>query len=359
MSDRFLAPSGAMAIVIAVILSNAVSSAGQARSAAPTVKKAAATATWTPPRTPDGRPDLQGVWLIRTATPLERPKALEGRQFLTAEEVAELRKRADRIFNTGNSDFAGGDTVFLAALANVEQYKNPNTTHGATEMVEREFDNRTSLIVDPPDGRIPPFTAAAQQRQAAARAAGQRPPAGPEELSTAHRCLSWSVPRLGGRYGAGDLAYYQILQTPGYVVFFMETGDEARIVPLDDRPHLSQGLRQWRGDSRGRWEGNTLVVDTTNFSDKVLIRGISSDPTEALHITERLTRVNANTIDYQFTIDDPKTWTRPWTAAVPMVKTDEHMYEYACHEGNYGMVGILAGARAEERAAEERVKKER
>src|SRR3989442_6597650 len=215
MSDRFLAPSGAMAIVIAVILSNAVSSAGQARSAAPTVKKAAATATWTPPRTPDGRPDLQGVWLIRTATPLERPKALEGRQFLTAEEVVELRKRADRIFNTGNSDFAGGDTVFLTALANVEQYKNPNTTHGAEHMVEREFDNRTSLIVDPPDGRIPPLTPAAQQRQAAARAA-QGPPAGPEDLATPLRCLSWSVPRLGGRYGAGDLAYYQILQTPGY-----------------------------------------------------------------------------------------------------------------------------------------------
>jgi len=198
MNDRVPAPFGAIAVAVAVMLSATVSSAGQARSAAPAVKNDAEKARWTPPRTPDGRPDLQGVWLIRTATPLERPKALEGRQFLTADEVVELRQRADRIFNTGNSDFAGGDNVFLAALANVEQYKNPNTTHGATEMVEREFDNRTSLIVDPPDGRIPPFTAAAQQRQAATRAAGQRPPTGPEELSTAHRCSPGACRGLAG-----------------------------------------------------------------------------------------------------------------------------------------------------------------
>jgi hypothetical protein len=354
MSDRFLAPSGAMAIVIAVILSTGVSSAGQARSAAPTVKKAAATATWTPPRTPDGRPDLQGVWLIRTATPLERPKALEGRQFLTAEEVVELRKRADRIFNTGNSDFAGGDTVFLTALANVEQYKNPNTTHGAEHMVEREFDNRTSLIVDPPDGRIPPLTPAAQQRQAAARAAAQRPPARAEELSNAHRCLSWSVPRLGGRYGAGDLAYYQILQTPGYVVLFMEAGDEARIIPLDGRPHLPAHLRQWKGDSRGRWEGDTLVIDTTNFSRHSNFMGSS----DGLHLVERFTRVAADTIDYHMTISDETTWTRSWTALVPLKKTSARLYEFGCHEGNAEMiVGMLRAARADEKAAQEAAKK--
>jgi len=354
MNDRVPAPFGAIAVAVAVMLSATVSSAGQARSAAPAVKNDAEKARWTPPRTPDGRPDLQGVWLIRTATPLERPKALEGRQFLTADEVVELRQRADRIFNTGNSDFAGGDNVFLAALANVEQYKNPNTTHGATEMVEREFDNRTSLIVDPPDGRIPPFTAAAQQRQAATRAAGQRPPTGPEELSTAHRCLSWSVPRLGGRYGAGDLAYYQILQTPGYVVFFMETGDEARIVPLDGRPHLSQGLRQWKGDSRGRWEGNTLVVDTTNFSPKSNFMGSS----DGLHLVERFTRVAADTIDYQMTIADETTWTTSWTALVPLKKTSARLYEFGCHEGNAEMVrGMLNAARADEKAVEETAKK--
>jgi hypothetical protein len=336
------------------MLSGTVSSAGQGRSAAPTVTKDGAKTTWTPPRTPDGRPDLQGVWLVRAATPLERPKALEGRAFLTAEEVVELQKRADRIFNTGNSDFGGGDNVFLAALANLDQYKNPNTTHGATEMVDREFDNRTSLVIDPPDGRIPPLTPAAQQRQAAARAAAQRPPAGPEDMTYAHRCLSWSVPRLGGRYGAGDLAYYQILQTPGYVVFFMEAGDEARIIPLDGRPHLPGHLRQWKGDSRGRWEGNTLVVDTTNFSPKSNFMGSS----DGLHLVERFTRVAADTIEYQMTIADETTWTKSWTALVPLKKTSAKLYEFGCHEGNFEMVsGMLSAARVDEKAAEEREKK--
>jgi hypothetical protein len=353
MNDRVLAPFGAMAIAIAVMLPATVSSAGQTRSAAPADRNSGETAKWTPPRTPDGRPDLQGVWLIRTATPLERPKALEGRQSLTAEEVVALRERADRLFNSGNSDFAAGDNVFLAALANVEHYKNPNATHGAVEMVEREFDNRTSLIVDPPDGRIPPLTPAAQQRQAAARAA-QRPPAGPEDLATPLRCLSWSVPRLGGRYGAGDLAYYQILQTPGYVVFFMETGDEARIVPLDGRPHLSGRIRQWKGDSRGRWEGNTLVVDTTNFSPQSNFMGSS----DGLHLVERFTRVAADTIDYHMTIADEAMWTKSWTALVPLKKTSARLYEFGCHEGNAEVMrGMLNAARADEKAVEETAKK--
>lgn len=353
MSDRFLAPFGAMAIVIAVISSSAVSDAGQSRSAAPVENDAAAT-KWTPPRTADGRPDLQGVWTIRTATPLERPKALEGRQFLTAEEVAELRARAERLFNSGNSDFAAGDNVFLAALANLEHYENPNATHGAVEMVEREFDNRTSLIVDPQDGRIPPLTPAAQQRQDAIRAAGPRPPAGPEDFSSPLRCLSWSVPRLGGRYGAGDLAYYQILQTPGYVVFFMETGDEARIVPLDGRPHLPGRIRQWKGDSRGRWEGNTLVVDTTNFSRQSNFMGAS----DGLHLVERFTRVAPDTIDYQMTIADETTWTKSWTALVPLKRTSARLYEFGCHEGNAEMMrGMLNAARADEKAAEQTAKK--
>ena len=328
MSDRFLAPFGALALLVAVV------------SAAP-VK-------WTPPRQPDGRPDLQGVWLIRTATPLERPKALEGRPFLTPEEVVQLRERADRLFKSGNSDFAAGDNVFLAALANLEHYRNPNATHGAVEMVDREFDNRTSLIVDPPDGRIPPLTAAAQQRQDIVRTAGPRPAAGPEDLASPLRCLSWSVPRLGGRYGAGDLAYYQILQTPGYIVFFMETGDEARIVPLDGRPHLPDRIRQWKGDSRGRWDGDTLVVDTTNFSPKSNFMGSSS----GLHLVERFTRVADDTIDYQMTIADDTVWTRAWTALVPLKRTSARLYEFGCHEGNAEIMrGMLSAARVDERTA--------
>jgi hypothetical protein len=212
-------------------------------------------------------------------------------------------------------------------------------------MVEREFDNRTSLVVDPPDGRIPPMTPLALQRQSALGAAGQRR-AGPEDLPSALRCITWTVPRLGGRYGAGDLAYYRILQSPGYVVIYMETGNEARIVPLDGRPHLSSEIRQWNGDSRGHWEGNTLVVETTNFSPKSYFMGAA----DGLRIVERFTRVAADAITYELTLADPTTWTKPWAAEMPLKRVNAELYEYACHEGNYEMmIGMLKAARWEDR----------
>ncbi len=286
----------------------------------------------------------------KSATPLERPKALEGRQFLTDAEVAELKRRADRLFKNGNSDFAAGDNVFLAALANPDHYKNSNATN-VSDFVDRDFDNRTSLIVDPADGKIPPLTPAAQQKRsegALALAAGLRPPERPEDLNTALRCITGGVPRLGGRYGAGDLGYYQIVQAPGYVVLLMEVVHEARIIPLDGRPHLPQNIRTWEGDSRGRWEGNTLVVDTTNFSPQSTFMGSSS---ENLHLVERFTRVSGSQIDYEITLDDPTTWTRPWRAMVRLKQTQQRIYEYACQEGNRPLEGILAGARVEEKAA--------
>jgi len=352
MNDRVLARFGAMAIAIAVMLPATVSSAGQTRSAPPADRNSGETAKWTPPRTPDGRPDLQGVWLIRTATPLERPKALEGRQSLTAEEVVALRERADRLFNSGNSDFAAGDNVFLAALANVEHYKNPNATHGAVEMVEREFDNRTSLIVDPPDGRLPPYTPAGQRRKSASDAADimQNLPAGPEDLTNYQRCITFGVPMVD----PGQYSYFQVVQTRDYVVIIMEAIHDARIIPLDGRPHLPRSIRKWSGDSLGRWEGKTLVVDTTNFSPKSNFRGSA----ENLHLVERLTRVAPDTIDYEITVDDLTTWTKPWTAVVRLKQSQNQLYEVACHEGNlFTMQGILAGARAEEKAAEEAAKK--
>jgi hypothetical protein len=319
----------------------------------PPVTTRAASDTWTPPRTPDGQPDLQGVWLSNSATPLERPKGLEGRQFLRDDEVAELKKRADRLFNNrdGSSDFAGGDNVFLAVLANPERYKNPNrSTGGSDEMVEREFDNRTSLVVDPGDGKIPPLTPEAQQRRAAAAAAGQRLPAGPEDLSNLVRCVTPGVPRLGGNFGAGPYSYSQILQTAGYVVLIMETYHDARIIPLDGRPHLAPSIHQWNGDSRGRWEGATLVVDTTNFSPKSNFMGSA----ERLHLVERFTRVAPDTINYEITLNDPTTWTKSWTAMIRLKQTQDMIYEFACHEGSHDlMVGILAGARAQEKAEEE------
>jgi hypothetical protein len=287
------------------------------------------------------------VWLNRSATPLERPKALEGRASLTDEEVEQLRRRADRLFKNTNADFAGGDAVFLAALADIDHFKSTTATGTTFEMIEREFDNRTSLIIDPPDGRIPSLTAEAQQRRAATDAIRRRPAEGPEDLNLIERCLTYGVPRLSGtNTGAGPLGYYQIVQTATHVVLFLEAIHEARIVSLDGRPHLPPSVKLWAGDSRGRWEGQTLVVDTTNFSPRNDFMGSS----DRLHLTERVTRVAPDRIDYQITVDDPTTWTKPWTAVIRLKQSTERLYEYACHEGNYEILrDMFAGARAREK----------
>jgi hypothetical protein len=301
---------------------------------------------WKPVRTPDGRPDFQGTWIIRTATPLERPKALEGKALLTDQEVATLKARADQIFKNGTSDFAAGDAVFLAALAGPDRFTSVTSTHGAEDMIDREFDHHTSLVIDPADGHIPALTAEGRRRRELAAAAARRAD-GPEDFDNAFRCISWGVPRLGGRYGAGDLSYYQIVQTPSYVVLFMETGHEARVISLDGRPHLTSSAGQWGGDSRGHWEGDTLVVDTVNFSAKNNFMGSA----EHLHLIERFTRSAEDTITYQMTFDDPTTWTRTWTAEVPLKRTEQSLYEYACHEGNFPlMTSVLSGAHADNRS---------
>jgi hypothetical protein len=294
------------------------------------------------------RPDLQGVWISNSATPLERPKALEGRASLTDQEIADLKRRANRIFNETNSDYAGGDALFLSALADLDRYKNPagNSTAGSVEMVPRDFDNRTSLIVDPPDGRVPPLTPDAAKRAGAFATSRVRfDPADPEDVSFDRRCLTFGTPRLGGNYGAGPFSYYQIVQTPDYVVLITEFIHEARIIPLEGRPHLPPSMTRWNGDSRGRWEGKTLVVDTTNFSPKSHFMGSA----DGLHLVERFTRTDRDTIAYEITLADPTTWTKPWSAVIRLKRTGDKMYEVACHEGNYyTMQGVLAGARSAE-----------
>jgi hypothetical protein len=332
--------------------------------------------TRTPPLTPDGQPDLQGVWINNSATPLERPKALEGRSLLTDAEVIELRARAARLIDNGNGDGLLGDQLFLAALANPERYKNPNSTGAYSQLIEREFDNRTSLITDPPDGKIPLLTKAGrsrtsavasrsfllpwqpgmdqaeEQKQAAAWAARRRRPEGPADLTGATRCITWGIPRLG--VNSSYTSHSQIFQAPGYVALLSEVNHEIRIIPLDGRPHFPESVRQWNGDSRGRWEGNTLVVETRNFSPASYFMGSA----ENLHLIERFTRVATDTINYEITLDDPTTWTKPWTALVRLKQTQDKMYEYACHEGNYyTMSGVLGGARAEEKAIEEAAKR--
>ena len=296
--------------------------------------------TWTAPRTPDGQPDLQGIWSNATITPLERPKELAGKQFFTGQEAGEYEKR---ILQESNKDRRDGDRE-----ADVGRAYNDAWWDRGTRVVPTR---RTSMVVDPADGRVPALTPAAQQREAARIEALRRPARGPEDRGLPERCIQWPTagpPMLPSAYNNN----YQILQTPGYVVILIEMIHDVRIIPLDGRPHLASNIRQWLGDSRGHWEGDELVVDTTNFTDKTPFRGSDRN----LHLIERFKRIDAETILYRFTVDDPTAFTKPWSGEAPMTRTPGPIYEYACHEGNYGMTNILSGARADEKAAEEAAK---
>jgi len=275
------------------------------------------------PRTPWGDPDLQGLWSNQTSTPLERPGTLRDKETLTQQEADEREEEAR--LSADRPPRAGDPGTYNSV------WRDPGK--GLT---------RTSLIVDPPDGRVPALTAEGQARVAArAAAATARGLAHPwEDLGVWTRCISRGVIKIGSFYSSS----HQIIQAPGYVVIVQELIHESRIVPLDRRPHVSPALRQWMGDSRGRWEGDTLVVETTNFSDLNPYRGSG----DTMRLVERFTRVATDSIDYQFTVDDPHIFTRPWTVSMPMSKGGA-MFEYACHEGNYAMGNILAGALLEER----------
>ncbi len=297
---------------------------------------------WEPPRLPDGRPDLQGVWLNNVATPLERLPVLADRSHLTGEEVARLTARAARIFANGRSAFTTPEGAFRAALENVETHIAWSTS-SSIGMIDVTFTDRTSLIVDPPDGRIPARTAAAETREAAVDQ-GWEFKTGPEDLNSIHRCITTGVPRLGGNFGAGPYTYYQIVQTPSHLAFVSEAFHDARLIPLDGRPPLPARIRQWNGDSRGRWEGDTLVVETTNFSPRSYYRGAA----DGLHLVERFTRTGPDTLAYRVTLTDPATWAAPWTAEVPLQRREQPIWEFACHEGNRSIVGMLRTARLED-----------
>jgi hypothetical protein len=332
-----------LGIFAALATATAPAAAQTTAGAAPKTTAAAPQA----PRTPWGHPDLQGVWANNVATPVERPKELEGRALLTDEEVRNLKATAARLFD-GNGDAAFGDSVFLAALRNPKGYTSTDGQTGNYNsfwVIQREFDNRTSLITDPPDGRIPPMTPEAQKRAADVAAKRREPPVGPESLTLSLRCITFGLPNTFAGYNST----YQIVQTPDAVVILTEMIHDARIIPLDGRPHLDSNIRQWLGDSRGHWEGDTLVVDTTNFVDQSF-NGVSAlrvQGDQNMHLIERFTRVG-NTLQYAFTIDDPTMWTKPWTAMIPLQPIQEHLYEFACHEGNLSMGGILRGARSNE-----------
>ena len=293
------------------------------------------------PRTTWGQPDLQGVWDFRSITPMQRPEDLADREFLTEEEAARLEQEAvDRDIRLWNRPARRTE-----ASGNVGAYNNFWMDQGHRTVGTR----RTSLIVDPPNGRMPSLTPAGQRRAEARRESRREHPADSwVDFSAGVRCI------LG--FNAGPpmtLSAYnnnmQLFQTPDHVVLVTEMVHTARVVPLEGRPPLSPDIRQWSGDSRGYWEGETLVIETRNFAEKRRWRGT----TEGMHLVERLTRVDANTLVYEFTVTDPDTWTSSWTASVPMVRNPEPMHEFACHEGNYAMTNILAGARAQEKAAAE------
>jgi hypothetical protein len=309
---------------------------------------------WKAPRTADGHPDLQGVWANNNATPMERPKELAGRATLTDAEVAALKKKAAELYD-GHGDAAFGDTIFHTVWAAVKgtqtgphkkaenEFDGDTGDYSSEWIVAREWENRTSLITDPPDGKMPPLTAEAQARRAASFGKFGKLPEGPEDRGLSERCISFGSPQLT----AGYQSYTQIFQTSKAVIVMTEMIHDARIIRLDGSPHVPAAVTSWLGDSRGHWEGDTLVVDTTNYKP----RAFMSTSSEKLHVTERFTRTGPDRLKYEITINDPSVWTKPWSLMIPLKSSDHPIYEYACHEGNSGLAGILSGARAEEQTA--------
>lgn len=350
MSNRSIAVVAAGA---AIVLMGPVAAAAQ--SSAP------ASDGWATPRTADGHPDLQGIWASDSATPLQRPEELADKATLSDEEVATLQARAAELFN-GETDAAFGESIFRAALADRQDYQsgdgvtqeNPKGTGNYNQfwLIDRWFDNRTSLIVDPANGRMPPRTAdgerrAEEQRAARAARADAEPRTLAEELSrlgSGLRCGGGRVPLTGRGYNSN----YQIFQSANYVAIQMEMMHDTRLVPIAGQSSHPSAPRNALGNSRGHWDGDTLMVETTN-----LARGVSGSSRD-VRLTERFTRVGPETMQYEYTVDDPSTWTQPWTARIYMRPAPGTgvIYEFACHEGNYAIEHTLRGARALEKTAE-------
>jgi hypothetical protein len=319
------------AVVLGLFMVNIVATRAAVSAQA---QAASETGKWTMPRTPDGQPDLQGIWTNSTLTPLERPANLAGKPYFTPQEAAEYEKR---VLDQSNRDRRG-----KTAEEDVNRAYNEAWFDRGTKVVPTL---RTSLVVDPPDGRVPALTPEAQKAEAARNTIFRKAPEGPEDLTPDVRCLlrqTAGPPMLPANYNNN----YQILQVPGYVVILTEMIHDARIIPLGESQHLPANIRRWMGDPRGHWEGDTLVVDSTNFTNKTHFRGAD----ENLHLVERFKRTGPNAILYQFTVDDPTAFTKSWAGELAFIKTEGPIFEYACHEGNYSMVDILRGARQQEQA---------
>ena len=343
MSDRCLASTAALAALAVVAL---LTPAATGQAVLPAAKATTAGKAYTPPRTADGKPDLQGVWTNNTVTPLERSKGLAAKEYYTEAELAEAQKKErERL----DANLEEGRPTEPGTAADVHyDFAQFGLDRGQAKMA---WNLRTSLIVGP-EGRIPPMTPEARKRVAdmAAKEKGHELD-GPENRPLGARCIARAQtgpPLLPSAYNSN----LQIVQGPGYVTIESEMIHDVRIIPLDGRPHISPSIKQWMGDSVGHWEGNTLVIDTTNFSDLNPYPGAQN-----LHVVERLTSVDPDTILYQFTVDDPGMWTKPWSGELPITKIQGQLYEYACHEANYPLANTLRGARVAEAEAAKKAAK--
>jgi hypothetical protein len=347
MKNRFLAVT--VLLTVAIAIASFASMPVSAQTAKTPAK------VWNPPRTTDGHPDMQGIWNYSTLTPIERPRDLAGKALLSEEEAAAYEKKA---LQNRNVDLDRETTPTTRGIVNgseeTEDLANAYNEFWWDRGTKLVKTRRTSLVIDPPDGKIPALTPQAKKRMAALEEASERPAQGPEDRPVSERCIvrpNSGPPMTPTGYNNN----FQLIQAPGYVMIFNEQIHDARIIPMDGRSHLPQNVRQWMGDSRGHWDGNTLVVDTTNFTGKANFRG--SD--ENMHLTERFTLTDPGTLLYEFTVDDPQSFSRSWTAQIPMSKGPEHIFEYACHEGNYSLSTTLSSARALEKSGEEAAKKQR
>lgn len=338
MRHRVLATVCAASAGVAVLFWAPAFVAAQTRPAAQPKAGArpAAAKPWTVPRTPDGQPDLQGYFTNPNFTPLERPARFAGKEFFTDKEEADFYKAAIEYSYEFTFENSAETPVYDATVYALDRWQ-----------IGARPNKRTSLIVDPPDGKIPPRTPAG-----AARAAASRPKTtldGPEDAPARTRCTGGGPEMIG----AGYRSQYQIVQSRDYVVIVFEHMHNVRVIPLDGRPHLPRGLTRTIGDSRGHWEGDSLVVETTRIAAADRLVGSST----ALRLVERFTRTGPDTVVYTMTADDPATWTKPWTADVPLLQIEGPIFEYACHEGNNGLINMLEGARAEDKTAADALKK--
>jgi len=298
----------------------------------------------TPLRTAWGDPDLGGVWNNSTLTPFQRPERLDDQEFLTEEEAANVEQEAvDR-----NERLLNEEAQRTEVGGNIGAYNNFWMERGTSVVSTR----RTSIITDPTNGRLPSLTTDAHARMTSPEAerlaavrGGRLPTDSYTQLDGGDRCLWYrGIPSFPTAYNNN----YQIVQTPEFVAILQEHIHDVRFIMLDGRPHLTPAIRQFAGDSRGHWEGDTLVVETTNFNHHAFIRNFNGNLSEDLHVVERFTRTGEGTLDYEFTVTDPKIWTRAWSGSLPMTRSVGPMFEYACHEGNYGLTNMLAGSRAQE-----------